>query len=641
MKEEERKKISRLIKNEKWLELATICYGRADECLDYAKEKGWLKTSNGDYSSGKAIKVLSCFVGLSGIVDPEHLEKNIARGVNKKNKKFIHSLIILLQLSEMIKVKDLLLINSCEICNYSNIVLANKRFIENNLHKESFTEQVSYIFNSQQKKLCPYNVDTSNQDDYFFVAKEILLFRNIEELVHNFSVNLEKKGNKIDLKDDEKWLASLSYGFLRLPLQRQAKIKNFDNPSKRFIADCVREIIELYDLNNCIEKQENILKMNVSLFLKNKSFIKDLKRFVKSQEYYRDELLIIHELYGDLQIPVEKLNQKFINESISIMDLLRFHRLSCFLDCLISKNMESQLCFRINKSALNVFLDKYFGSVYVAILELLTMNIEGYTDLQDTPFLTDGLFYIIPSSILCNSNIVQNTMRVLENKARFDDHSNEDLIADKYKEVFDEMQIPYCTGVNYDTSDGHHGELDIIYQIKDEIYISENKNMLPPTCYHHAINCVKYYEKANEQKRIFMHYLNKKDSLLVSDLGILKDEGIDFEKAKKVHFYLTFGNRFAICKNTVQFPVVYIGEIITMMRNSPKMMYGFNYTKKQCWRDHKDLYPNDMNQYLYSVRNLYDCKLDFLSQSLCNYKISSNQYQGYRLAMPSFGLDTN
>lgn len=640
MKEEERKRISRLIKNEKWLELATICYGRADECLDYAKEKGWLKTSNGDYSSGKAIKVLSCFVGLSGIVDPEHLEKNVVRGVNKRNRKFIHSLLILLQLSEKIKVKDQLLVNNSEICNYSNIVLINKGFNENDFHIEAFAEQASYIFNAQQKKVHPYNIDISpNNDVLFSAAKEILFYRDIEELVHNFSVNLEKNGNQILLKDDEKWMASLSYGFLRLNIQRQAKIKKYDDPSKQFIIDCVNEVIELYDLSRCIKRRENFLELDIPLFLENKNVIRDLKRFVKSQKYYRDELLIIGELYGDLQIPVDKLNQKFINQCISIMDLLQFHRLSCFLNALISKNSESQLCFKIKQSDLKKFIEDNFDSVFVSILDLLTQKVEGYTDLQYTPFLIDGLYYVIPSAILCNSNIIQNTMRILENNARFDDHSNEDLIASKYKVFFEEKQIPFCTGVDYYTSSSeHHGELDIVYQIEDEIYISENKNMLPPTCYHHAINCIKYYEKANEQKRIFMHYLEKKDPVLMRDLGMLKQKGIDFENAKKVHFYLTFGNRFVLCKNTIKFPVVYIGEIITMMKNSPKKMHFLDYEKEIYWRDHQRLYANDMNQYLYSNRPLNDCKLENRTQSLCDYTINSEQYQGYCLIKPSFGL---
>ncbi|MCQ2122198.1 MAG: hypothetical protein MJY78_10290 [Fibrobacter sp.] len=637
MKEEERKSISQLVKSEKWLEFATMCYGRTDECLDYAKEKGWLKTSNGDYSSGKSVKILSCIIGLSGITNLECLKKNIVRGVNKRNKKFIHSLLILLQLSEKIKVKDQLLINSCDICNYSNIVSANKRFVENAPHKEVFTEQVSYIFNSQQKSLQPYDINASIQEDFFSAVKEILLFRDIEELVHNFSVNLEKIDDKIVLKDDEKWLASLSYGFLRLPLQRQAKVKKYDDPSKHFITDCLNDLIGLYGLNNCIEKRENVLTLNMPLLLGNKHFIRDLKRFINSQEYYRDELIIIHELYGDLQITVKKLGEKFINESISIMDLLRFHRLSCFFDCLIGKNNESQLCMKIKCDVMKKFLDENFGSVYVAILDLLTMK-GGYTDLQYTPFLKDNLDYIIPFSILCNSNIVQNTMRVLANKARFDDHSNEDLIADKYKEAFDEQGIPYYTGLTYDTSDGHHGELDLVYQINDEIYISENKNMLPPTCYHDAINCVKYYEKAYTQKSIFMHYFNTKDPLLMSCLESLKDKGIAFDEAKKVNFYLTFGNRFVLCKNTVQFPVVYISEIVTMIKNSPKTIYRFGYTETQYWRDHKELYPNDMNQYLYSDRSLDDCKLDFRMQSLCNYKITSYQYQGYCLTTSSLGL---
>ncbi len=631
MKEEERKKISRLIKNEKWLELATICYGRADECLDYAKEKGWLKTSNGDYSSGKAIKVLSCFVGLSGIVDPEHLEKNIARGVNKKNKKFIHSLIILLQLSEKIKVKDQLLINNSEICNYSNIVLINKGFNENKDHIEAYAEQASYIFNAQKKIIKPYNTNIVPETDVFSIAKEILFYRDIEELVHNFSVNLEKNGDQIILKDDEAWIASLSYGFLRLDIQRQAKIKRYDDPSKRFIIDCVKKIIESNDLNRYIKRQDNFFELNISSFLKNKNASRDLKCFVESQEYYRDELLIIGELYGDLQISTDKLKQKFINESISIMDLLQFHRLSCFLNGLISKSDEPQLCFRIKQSDLKDFINDIFGSVFVSILDLLTQNVDGYTDFQYTPFLTDGLYYIIPTAILCNSNIIQNTMRFLENKARFDDHSNEDLIAAKYKSFFDKRHIPYCTGVDYYTSfSEHHGELDIVYQIDDEIYISENKNMLPPTCNHHAINCVKYFEKANEQKRIFMHYLVKKDSVLMKGLEKLKEKGIDFEKAKKVHFYLTFGNRFILCKNTIKFPVVYISEIITMMKNFPIIRHFGDNEEKIYWRDHQRLYANDMNQYLYSNRLRNDCKLIDRIQLLCGYSIISKQYQGYR-----------
>lgn len=639
MKEFEREKLSELIKEKKWLNIATMCYGRTDECLDYAKEKGWLKTSNGDYSSKKALKILSCFVGLSGITSSEHLERNVKKGVSKRNKKFIHSLLILLQLSEKIKVKDQLLINNSEDCNYSNIVLVNKGFSDNNYHVEAFAEQVSYIFNARRKKIQPYNIDVPPNNDLFLAAKEILFYRDIEELVHNFSVNLEKEGNRVVLKDDGKWWASLSYGYLRLNIQRQAKIKNYDDSSKRFIINCVNEIIELYNLNRCIKRQGNVLELDISLFQKNKNAIRDLKRFTKSQEYYRDELWIIGEIYGDLQIPVDKLNQKFINASISIIDLLRFHRLSCFLNGLISKNSEYQLCFRIKQNCLKDFINENFGSVYVSILDILTQTDKGYTDLQYTPFLIDSLYYVIPSAILCNSNIIQNTMRFLENNARLDDHSNEDLIAAKYKDFFDEKNIPYCTGVDYYTSSSeHHGELDIVFQIDDEIYISENKNMLPPTCNHHAINCVKYYEKANEQKRIFMHYLEKKDPVLMKDLEKLKEKGIDFEKAKKIHFYLTFGNRFVLCKNTIKFPVVYIGEIITMMKNSPIRRHFLDHEEELYWRDHQRLYANDMNQYLYSNRLLDDCKLEKRIQSLCDYIINSEQYQGYCLAKPSFGL---
>lgn len=330
-----------------------------------------------------------------------------------------------------------------------------------------------------------------------------------------------------------------------------------------------------------------------------------------------------------MQIPRTDLNTKFINGEVSIKDLIYFRRLSVLLDCLIREfNKDVHCCFLIKKELLDDFVLNELGINFFKVMKILTTPENGkYIDIQYYPIICQRNFYVIPTTILCESNIIQNTMRFLQNKARLDGHSEKDLISVKYEKIFKEKNIKYCFGFSYITSDRREGELDVIYQIDNEIFISENKNMLPPTCYHDAINVVKDYEKARQQKEIFFYYYKRRDPLLMNKLSQLTNRGIDFANARKVHFYLTFGNRFALCKNTKDFPVVYISEIIAMMLNSPiTLRNGIEVVLEMKWRDHDELYAADMCNYLYSNRILIDSHLCSTNHNFLGFKIEDYEY---------------
>ena len=625
--------IKNLIENQQWNNLAKTIRGRADECIDIVRECGCLKTSNKEFEISHVLTILSCIIGLpQKNISIDRIKRNLKKGISKKNKAYIHSVLILLDLNRFVKQSYNNLSTQSLGNKYEKLLYINKLFY-NEQHAEKEAEFFSYALNNAPNTPFNLNVNKVDRPSEFNDIEKILFYKDLEELVNNFFVTLSKDNNLILINDEEKWFNSLSYGFLRLHLQRQSLMMNFYDKSKMASDQKANEIIKLHNLSQFISINSNCYEINHSQLFQSKHAIQDIKRFVKAELWYGDEKPIVAEIYKDLQIPLNELNNNFIKKQLSIKTLLKFRRLSCLLDCLVKAKGTTPYCIRIEKKLLRFFLSKEFGQPYVEAMRLLTQvhTSNTYVDIQYTPILSYKNYFLIPTSVLFRSNIIQNTMRFLKNDARLDDKGQRDLIAEKYEFFFKEKKIPYVVNFSYSTLDNHHGEIDLIYQLDDEIFISENKNMLPPTCYHDAINALKDYEKAKKQKRLFEHYFSKNDPILMNGLHSLLNNQIDFANAKKIHFYLTFGNRFALCKNTKDFPVVYIGEIISMMKNAPLKIYKGSLVTERKWRNSDELHANDVKEYLEKERILDDAKICKTTKIFYTDKIEFTEYKGTQI----------
>lgn len=255
------KKASELIEEKAWSEFSMLCCGQIDKYIAYAKDFGWLKTSNKDYDLRIPVHILSCFAGLSGVVDLTKIRNNICncKGVNEKNKRYLSSVIQLLEWSKEIKNKDEKVKDSINH-NYADLVYVNKEFSLNKMHREKIAENVSYIINSRKKgKIFNSLKEIKSEKQVYDDVDEIMMFRDMEELVHNFSVDICNNGSAYLLSDSKKWKQSLSYGFLRLEFQRLAKIQNFYDKKNIYTHEKAQKLISKLGLKEKIELKKNLL----------------------------------------------------------------------------------------------------------------------------------------------------------------------------------------------------------------------------------------------------------------------------------------------------------------------------------------------------------------------------------------------
>lgn len=621
----DKKKIENCIENSLWDELKISFMYNVDEWVAFSKKAKWFRTAKYDYNPEIGFHILSALLNIDYSEDVEELIAALNHA-NIKDKDYVKSCIFLLDVSKEVhkSYKEIEKMDKM----YPFVVFVNDRYAKCSPHKEEIADNLSCILASHNQFFADLELNTKKSFECVLQhASWIRYYKDLEQLLFNFNCRLECNGNDrnlYELNDAEHWLESLTYGFCKYETQSLAKIQLNDVVKRPTFEERVEDFIKEKQLK-WIVVRKNFFEFSSSINNSIQLFADELGGLFSEEYDYKDELLVKTYLSSDLHISPSQMKVSFINKEFSIRDVIVFRRILVFISMLIKySSIRKDLCLMAKKDCLNLFF-KIAGNVELEKLcNLLVFgNNSTYVDIQYTPFFDyDADNYLIPMEIMCCSNVFRNLMKILKNKARLDGKGEKDLINDKYEQILKKIGIPFYRNFDYGP-----GELDLVYALDGEVFISENKNMLPPTSFQEAQNVKDDYNDALDQKNRFMQLYAVSDSTLISKLNEMTDLNIDFTTHPKIHFYLTFGNRFALLKNTRDFPVVYINEIITMMDNKPKIISCGDFRKEIPWREHDELHAVDIANYLSDERKTPDINIATCEKRISNKIIKYKEMQ--------------
>lgn len=247
-------------------------------------------------------------------------------------------------------------------------------------------------------------------------------------------------------------------------------------------------------------------------------------------DFFLEEIAILSEECKEMFIAPNEILDFKVKEDLTFKDILIIHRIFSFLRIIFSKYLdkhlkdEPEIVFRsllpvYKKNTLVELFERFIGkekSKYY--LDLFTWDKENNDlfDLQYRPIIKIKDHYILPTNILCKSNVFRNTLYII--RKRLWDKNKIDPIANILEKSIKKQGYSAKTNVEY-KKNGFKGDIDLIAQIGGTTFICEAKNTLLPgnlfelrTTYDNLLKAKDQLTKFKQatQSPDFAEYLSKK-----------------------------------------------------------------------------------------------------------------------------------
>lgn len=448
-------------------------------------------------------------------------------------------------------------------------------------------------------------------DELIIEAAKFKEIEELEVLADLFCYSFNKTSeNCLILEDKDKFDKCLRCGYVKNELQKGTNFLLGINTGVLEEGKTIDSIIENYYKENkekIFEKVDIGTKMERYKFKLNSKILEILKlKYDKNNnpilfKYEINEVLFnSRELF---MIPENFLSKK-ITQDCMLIDILVMKRFFYFRSFLLKKLFKYEVKSKniIYRSMIPVMkreqlidiLSQILGSLNKAeqLLNLFTYKGEGILDIQLTPIIKIKDKYYIMTEVLCNSNLIINSIsrsRKLRLQLTNSD-GLDDPLENEVQNLFSNSHLnyTYLKSIKY-KYDKKESEIDFLICSEKFLFIIECKNNLTPTNSYDLRTTVDYIKTACVQLKLS----EKAFGDPIFRKSFFKSHNI-IEKDQEVISFILLGNRIFSSDNLFEYPICYIHELDNFIN---KGYVNSTFYKIELWKD-KTFNEYDLIEYI-------------------------------------------
>jgi hypothetical protein len=254
--------------------------------------------------------------------------------------------------------------------------------------------------------------------------------------------------------------------------------------------------------------------------------IAELTDLITSDLYFQEELYSVELAKKEFHIDHEVFCSQPVFKSVTLLDVLRFQRIFCFLQAgivayLKAHNQHSaavvvrSLVPVMSLDQLRQIVERFMSAPKATdLVELLTRTPgqPGIFDIQYQPIIRAESLCMVPFNLIAQSNLVRNVLVV--SKFRFDAKTETDPVTESLARTLSDQGFAVTKNFNY-SHNGSAGEVDILAARDGVFFAFECKGSIHPASTAELRTSYDYVEKAVAQLDRFMAAIKDKEFFLL------------------------------------------------------------------------------------------------------------------------------
>jgi len=447
--------------------------------------------------------------------------------------------------------------------------------------KEDVCSAVSYLIYLLSTKSTLTITDTLYISEEFIKSKEIENiiisacfisdFKEFEILIDHFNYRCIKVDSNLKIvppyEDFEK---SIRIGFIREQLQYYNDlVKAETDHAEHNLVSFETLVEEIYKLEHfsLFKYTETYNYPRYVIEIPEPLYDIIIDKLFKPDLLFKEEILYLSKIFKEQLLTPENLKEIKIQGNLTLFDFIKIRRVFSFLFLMFSNQI-----FKDDKkdfeTVLRSLIPVYPEDLLYKFIEKLTTteNVDSFLDLtywepgidilfdlQYHPIIFLEKHYIIPLTILANSNAIRNlyaSQYKINNLKIFLDGSK-DALVDKLSFAFQAAGIE-----NYKQTSIPKTDIDLFAILDDTLFLFECKQSLHPVSIFDLRTTYDYIKKAEKQ----LDYLNREYHSGRLTKILTKKFNIDLSNIKHVISSIILSNRL-FNGNAFKYPIRYISEI--------------------------------------------------------------------------------
>jgi len=504
--------------------------------------------------------------------------------------------------------------------------------------KEEISSAVSYLIYFITEKNTLNITDTTYVSEEYIKSGEIGRiiiaacyvsdFREFEIMIDHFNYECIVVGDKLQIRPySEDFEKSIRIGYIRNQLQYYNDILSAEDTEESSKSVSIEELVD--ELNKQDEfnffqytETHNYPRYRVEIPEPIFEFI--VERFFKPDLLFKEEIIYLAKVFKEQLLNPDDLKNIKIRDNLSIMDFIKIKRVFSLFYLLFTKQIYKKEKVD-NEILLRSLIPVYPEKLFYNFIEKLTSteNIDTFLDivcwepgsdtlfdLQYHPILYFNNHFLIPLTILVNSNSIRNLFASeykQNNKNLFTDGSI-DALVEKLSSSFDKAGIQ-----NFKQTSIPNTDVDLFAVFEDTLFLFECKHTLHPVSAFDLRTTYDYIKKAEKQ----LEYLNQEFSKGNLVKALEAKYKIDLTNIRNVVSCIVMSNRL-FNGNVFKYPVRNINEIDNFLNRGTMRT---NEGEFWLWQEEK-LTLSDLLEYFSLESKLVKLLYDSVSARTLTYKLT-------------------
>jgi hypothetical protein len=392
--------------------------------------------------------------------------------------------------------------------------------IKNNyqdFNKEELAEGFSLLFYILCDRFSPSNltlgiIDTKlvKKCHYLNILSQfakITFFNNCELLIDNFGYSATRNKSYVLLEaPDPLFEKSLRLGYIHHHLQSFGDYHQiYSHSEANSLEEFSKEFSSRFKNDLFFIETRPIKRIVLQL-----PMMEAIKTMVNNPYFFKEEVAELISFKKEYLISEFQINEVPIYKTISLLDLVLFERFFRLLywtyeEFIRANDLESSELFiqsvlpvSSTEKLINVMEYLWGSEKGLQLFQLLswTPDSNSFFDLQSSPILILGKWTVYPISLIAKTNLARNVLQKL--RFRFDSNSGFDPVGDELANALKFHFHVVHRDISY-TWNGINGEIDILCQMDNKVFVFECKNSLHPCNNFELRTTIDYIQKAGDQ----------------------------------------------------------------------------------------------------------------------------------------------
>ncbi len=519
--------------------------------------------------SEKRITYLTSIINYATVLDSFNaIEKHIIQQFKIFDKIYSDKSII----KTLLAATDFLFLSNHYPKEHNNLTSISNRT------KENVSSAVSFLIYLYTERIKKSNINISLIHEKYISGGEIdkliipacyfLDFKEFEIMIDHFDYTCEKTDNYLYVKPTfEDFEKSIRAGYIRTEIQLlNDRINAFDDAiSLEEFADKINEqqefkFFKLTETFNYpryrLEFPEPVLDIII-------------EKFIKPDNLFKEELKYLSQIFKEQLLDINDLEKIKLKGDLTLYDFIKIRRVFLLLYTMFAKEI-----FKIEKvdndTLLRSLIPLYTSDQFFQFIEKIVPNnkvhsfldiicwepgLEMIFDLQYHPILNFDDSFLVPLSILANSNSIRNLFASEYKQSNGGLLNSGESLVKQLSSSLNKISIPSYTETEIGNTD-----IDVFIIYEDTLFVFECKHTLHPVSSFDLRTTYDYIKKAERQlDKINQSFEN--GSLLKI---IARKHNVNTIKVNRIMSCIVLSNRL-FNGNIFKYPVRNINEIENML----------------------------------------------------------------------------